>query len=257
MFSLGLSRATRQRDARPGRCSRATVIRSIAGGLFPAIVATACSVGLPDNVADYMRANGKIATTATDAGVLACTPALEADGGAAVVNSRWRPPSALHRGVCTSAQADQLVLCVYTDPFHMTKPCQDFLNAPENAACARCGYSDSTEPVWGAIYSGQFPESPIENVEGCVAALSGETTTSGCGAKLLALFECQTYVCRDCQRSESESYTCGEAAAKTLCAPFATAAACADPFMDQCLPMETGGRPSEVGRKLVKMFCER
>ncbi len=155
--SLRFSCATRQRGEWPGRCGRATVIRSIAGGLFPAFVATACSVGLPDNVADYMRANGKIGTTAADAGALACAPALEADGGATVVHSRWRPPSALHRGVCTSAQADQLVLCVYSDPFHTTKPCQDFLNAPENAACARCGYTEYTEPVWGRFRAGSTP----------------------------------------------------------------------------------------------------
>jgi hypothetical protein len=238
------------------------MVRSIVGCLVPAIVISACSMGLPDNLDDYMRAHGRLAGTVTSTdggqqpftGGLSCTPQLEADGGA-TVTSTWRPPPPIHRGACTSAQADQLVHCIYTDPFHTTKACQDFLAAPENQACSSCGYTPYSDPVWGPIVSGQFAGVPIENIEGCVAAVSGDNSTTGCGAKMLALQDCEAFVCRNCAEAKDFN-ACADTADTTMCASFASGAACAKPFMDQCLPTTIRG-PIDAGRNLVKVFCER
>jgi hypothetical protein len=237
------------------------MVRSIAGvvAAMTALV-TACSVGLPENVDDYVRASGSAAAIVADAGqepfsgALACSPELETDGGSAPLTTVWKAPGALHRGACTSAQADQLVHCVYDDPLHTTKACQDFLAAAENQTCITCGVTSRSEPVWGAIIEYSAQDFPRENVEGCVAALSGDASTNGCGAKLLAVQDCENYVCRACG-PEADYNACADVADGTLCASFAAAAACSVPYMEQCWPNGLG--PVEAGRHLVKLFCER
>ncbi|MFO0672480.1 MAG: hypothetical protein U0235_23205 [Polyangiaceae bacterium] len=184
-------------------------------------LATACSVGLPDNVDEYLSSRGKLVATVTDAGgapmsavAAACTPSFEADAAVSIIEV-WRPPVALHQNVCSEEQMALVINCSFTDPMHATPACQRLFSMPENAACLKCAVSSRSDVSWGALLHDSVSEPPYPNVEGCVAALSGDTSQNGCGAKMIADQDCSSYACRNCDTTRGSDYeACYQAASQ-------------------------------------------
>lgn len=221
----------------------------------------ACSVDLPDTLEEYRARTGRLTNASADAGqqplaaTLSCPPKGESDGGGVSIVEVWSAPAPLHRSVCSPQQADELVRCLYEDPLNATDQCKRFANGAENAACLTCAVTPRSAPTWGAILRDSAQEPPWENVEGCVGSLSGDPSSHGCGAKLLAVDSCLNYVCRECGDA-NEFGKCADAALVTLCSGFKQEASCADVHLPQCVPQSIA-TSRDLGRHMVRMFCEK
>lgn len=236
------------------------MLRALPGCVALATIVTACSVGLEDNLDDYLRARGalKSSSTTPDAGGaagqqpfagsnLACPPRLDPDAGG-VENFPWQPPAPLHQGRCTDDQAQTVSDCTVNDPQSQTPRCHDFVAAPMNQDCLACAITPATSPVSGPLIK-DYDIRP--NVEGCVAALSGDNSVNGCGPKMLALSICESLVCQQCT-ADTDYFACADAADKSFCADRMTAAACAQQYLPKCVSNRS---MAEDALTLVRTFC--
>lgn len=175
-----------------------------------------------------------------DSGVAgACTPQAATPPAAT-----WIPPHALHRNVCTPQEAAAIVSC-----FVQNQNCDVLVSS----ACHQCAVSGDTTGYSSAlIIHDQNPSrGPELNVEGCVAAMSGDPSATGCGPKLVAKYACEAAACSTCADPTS-AQQCAAQSDTTTCATQNTAAQCAGPYMSQCVQ---GTTDLEVAFNLVKTFC--
>jgi hypothetical protein len=144
--------------------------------------------------------------------------------------------------VCTPQEATALAQCFITQ-----QNCQ----APINPACHACAMSGEASPYSSALLFNAANQPSELNVEGCVAALSGDTSATGCGPKLQARFACAGNACTACT-DEAQRTTCLQQADTTTCSTVNQAAACATPYLPQCVQ---GNTELEVAFNLVRIFC--
>lgn len=243
-----------------GRAPLATV-----ASLSAVLLAAACSAPAPPPetsagtaptaapiVADAGVATPAVTFTGGGYDAAYTTPSL-GDGGVAGVCSpqptpppaaTWIPPHALHRNVCTPQEAAAIVSC-----FVENQNCQVLVSS----ACHQCAVSGDTTPYSSAlIVHDQKPgTAPELNIEGCVGAVAGDPSATGCGPKLAAKYQCAAASCAGCTDATGFK-TCSASADTTTCATSNTAAQCAAPYMAQCVQ---GASELDVAFNLVKTFC--
>jgi hypothetical protein len=212
---------------------------------------TASSTGVATSVVSSSAVSGPVAASSGVGGASTCEPGSVAD-----LEPHWVPPSALHQGACTPEQAAAFFSqCLDTD-------CEAFMaEAPECVSCA-LSYA-GRDTTYGAFYG--YPELGIGfvNEGGCVAALSGDTSKTGCGAVMQALEDCTIAACGDCPRvgSTEEYSACLDASLTTSCAGYDAASnecfaavAADNPSVLQCkrAPNE---RLEGLITRMVTLFC--
>ena len=173
----------------------------------------------------------------------------------------WKAPKPIHSTACTAANAQLVVDCNFDTTVSQTT-CDNFLNNPANSACIQCVLTDKSATTYGpVIMDGSIGSL---NVAGCIAALSGNTTSTGCGAKFQAVGQCRDYACASCpdpsasQQAFDDFQQCGTDADASECATYLNDAACADALVD------TGGSAQacaagttflDNARAIAKIFC--
>jgi hypothetical protein len=230
--------------------------------LFTVLVASALSAGCGDNVDDLAKARaarkptGNKGTGAGDEAVVPVsntgpgTTLPQPSGGGACqpaqvgsLDVKWRPPHALSQHLCTQQEANILASC-----FFANQGCDEQVTA----LCHQCAVSSAeASSTYGAIIvdeSGQHDPEP--NVEGCVAARSGDVSASGCGARLRSMFGCESQACAECD--DANHAACTQAADTGVCATYAQAATRCSSQRDQC---SQGSSPQEVAYSLIQLFC--
>jgi hypothetical protein len=85
----------------------------------------------------------------------------------------------------------------------VVRVCSDGLAAtpcpPLNAdACATCVVSAETDTRYGAFIRFMSPQIVQSNPAGCIAAVSGDSSSTGCGAIIEASALCTIEACRQC-----------------------------------------------------------
>lgn len=200
---------------------------------------------------------GKKDTGSKDAAVpLTCSP-----GSISGFSPTWIPPKALHSSACTVANATLAVDCTF-DPNADPTACQAFNNNSANAACISCVFTDSTESSYGAIVmEGQIGGL---NLAGCLAALSGNTTSTGCGAKFQAAQQCQVAACTGCPdpnggaQALADYQQCEDDSLTSVCTSYETASKCSDPLTQpgaSAAACADGATFVLRARNLAKLFC--
>jgi len=166
-----------------------------------------------------------------DGGTTVCKP-----GDITGFAPTWIEPVGLYQNKCTLQQIGLLATCVWDDPARDQGACDAFFAAPANAACVACGYTKTTEPKLGAIVSNNT--SVQANYPGCIALVTGDVTSNGCGAKVQAKELCLDKACvancpvPDGNQAAFDAFKkCQDDAAAGACATYANAAKCADPFL--------------------------
>ena len=235
-------------------------------GIASVTLALACSVGLPDNAdvpgrpttptsatADSSTAlppsgdSGTGVVPGTDAGTPlppVCPPKVVGS-----VPPDWHPPPAIHRNACSTSQATTLTECLFSTAVPVAT-CDQFFNAAGNGNCISCAITSSIAPNHGAIVddgTGYYA-----NISGCVAALSGDSSQAGCGAKTEVFYDCLYAACQHCM-NPFDYAACTDAAARGTCAAYAGPADCNKPYLDACTSATS---PLDEAFKLVKLFCQ-
>lgn len=186
-----------------------------------------------------------------------CTDGLDPKDvpGDITMTFTWKPPATPHAGVCTdSGIATFINVCQSSGS---QSACDAFVKG--HAACTSCVVSRSDADTWGAlvVFSASANQAQtVTNDVGCVAAIEGDATESGCGAKLFA-----RDVCLSRCSAATDASTCIDFASAHDCkAEVVAAAACV-----QKLGIAEAGSPYEVCRvdqgdnnsiiSLARFFC--
>jgi hypothetical protein len=139
---------------------------------------------------------------------------------------QWVPPVTPNPTACTATQAS-----TYFDDCWGTSSsstlCNAFTGSSANTACAACLSTASTASAYGVIvvYTGIG----YDNQAGCVAVEMGDLSSTGCGAKIQAVTQCENLAClTNCPVTDQASLTlfqqCAAAADMGVCSQYATAA---------------------------------
>jgi hypothetical protein len=104
----------------------------------------------------------------------------------------WKPVFGHQVAKCTDAQVDDIMAKCFGANANQAA-CDAVTKA--DATCNNCLVSNSTASAYGAMIGFQTPALFFGNKGGCVAALSGDNSATGCGAKQLALLECEIASC--------------------------------------------------------------
>jgi hypothetical protein len=151
-----------------------------------------------------------------------CTPSLPD----AFVPS-WRPPRQ-PVWACTTGQIQN-----YYDACQgrgATAPsCEGFESKIENTPCIQCLITTESRMTYGPYI--RWPNGAVSaNVAGCVAWAESDLGGGGCGARLMALDQCENVACGECtltNAAEKDAFDrCKNAARETLCKPYVEAATC-------------------------------
>ena len=175
----------------------------------------------------------------------------------------WKPPTSFHQGKCTDAQIATFVDCLNGKPDAAT--CKTFFNDAANKSCLQCADTPSTAATYGPLVLGTVT---IEvNVAGCIALATGDVTATGCGAKVLALSQCELAACEpNCPVSSSDTgaefmalLACQMKSDAAECKKFADDAACATSVEGDggvaaaCAP--NGATFADNAIPMIKLFC--
>jgi len=161
---------------------------------------------------------------------------------------------------CTTAQVDAILGCL-VGPNPDDAACNLILGDKANAACFGCLWAKGPTFSPGPLVA--FPKNAIElNVGGCIANAQGNTSASGCGAKVAFATACKHAVCPlsdACVAANPSFYAaCTQAAEATVCASFVNDAKCADGLagtggtLATCLAK---GTLLDVSSAIGKLFC--
>ncbi|MBX3187860.1 MAG: hypothetical protein KF819_12630 [Labilithrix sp.] len=206
-----------------------------------------------------------------DSGVDASGP-ITPDGSFAEIDAGGCPPTAPARpipasaparftpGACTTAEVDGYVQdCLGSDG----NVCKAFKDA--NVACAKCIESADTDATWGPIV---FYDSRIfydYNYGGCIANVTDDFATTGCGAAQTRYLACRHAACNAClppglPRDFEPFFECQKKkATDTLCAAELTEAntACAAYFASKPTDACQGSTlaPEQYLKQLIGAWC--
>lgn len=198
------------------------------------LVGVFCGPPLPDG--------GVPTPPSSDAG---SPPACGPQTPTSITPTPWQPPTALHQNKCYPVDAANIATC------HLQGG--SACSQPVSALCYGCAVSARTAPSAGPLITNGGGQPASINVPGCVARMTGDLTATGCGAKLLALWDCRAAACNQCGTSTSSGFaTCAAQADTTVCATQAAAAACATPHLATCA---SGTTPVQQGYNLIGLFC--
>jgi hypothetical protein len=165
-----------ERSARPVEWG---VLRRVLGGGLLAAIISACTCGGqlegPDGAFEDVDAGS------------GCTPYL-----VGFMPTPMNPPSA-PADACTRAQVEQMYDACFA-PSWTPAACQTFQQSA--SACASCIEGPSTAATWGPIVDEQ--SYTYLNVAGCIALFTGDSSPSGCAAKLQTASECEGAACANC-----------------------------------------------------------
>lgn len=173
----------------------------------------------------------------------------------------WKAPKALHTNACTATNAQLVVDCTFDSTVNPTT-CDTFMQNTANDACVKCVLTDATSAQLGPIIldgtSGRI------NVAGCIAALSGNTTATGCGAKVQAYQGCTAAACASCtdpttsSAAAAEYDQCVADSESSPCSTYTSDAACADPLLQAggaAASCAAGNTFLDNARTVAKLFC--
>jgi hypothetical protein len=127
----------------------------------------------------------------------------------------WTPPRPINPTGCSDAQ----ITGYFNACLNGGTTCATFEGASANTACVACINSQSTDSAYGPLIA--VPNNVVyANTGGCIALVSGDTTSSGCGAKAWEASECEDQACSDnCAGAQFADYqNCTNAAASGTCA---------------------------------------
>lgn len=131
----------------------------------------------------------------------------------------WTPPAAANATACSDQQiSDYYADCL--NPNAPTGACTTWQGITANANCAKCLVTQESASAWGPLIA--VPNNVLyANIGGCIALETGDTTSSGCGAKAWQASQCEDLSCsNNCAGSAFTDYqACTQAAATGTCAP--------------------------------------
>jgi hypothetical protein len=146
-----------------------------------------------------------------------CTPQIPAAWA-----PRWKPPRAPTPDACSEDQIQrEYAACESATATSTT--CASFRKDPANAVCIACLFSAEADPSYGAII--RVGESWKTNTAGCIALVDGDSSASGCGARVQAASGCYDAACAGCQPFDSY-IQCREQALSTVCRSYYLDAVC-------------------------------
>lgn len=187
------------------------------------------------------------------------------DAGGCQPSAPTRPlsasaPARFAPGSCSTSQVDgYLKDCLQSDG----NVCKAYKDA--NAACAKCIESTDSDPAWGPVVFYDSRYYYDYNYGGCIANVTNDFTTTGCGAAQTRYLECRHAACAKClppglPRDFEPFFDCQKKkATDTLCASELTEAnaACASYFASKPTDACQGSTlASEVYLKqLITAWC--
>lgn len=194
----------------------------------------------------------------TDAGVK-CTPQPITGW-----TPKWYPPAGAYQGKCTAAEIHDLVIaCTPPSP---ESACLAALDKKPD--CSNCMTTDAYATSTGAIIRYTTPLNLTDrNVGGCFALKLGDSSASGCGAKVRAAVDCALQSCgKVCPYDPVKGFAALNLCQKkanadaTLCkAYFDAADKCVTDNIDkvrECSFYLTDGEPvADVWERYGKLFC--
>jgi hypothetical protein len=170
------------------------------------------------------------------------------------------PPTRFTAGACSASQVDRYVTdCLQSDG----NVCAAF--RATNAACAACAESAGDASAWGPIVFYGARQYYDYNYGGCIANVTGDLTSAGCGAAETRYLACKRAACAPClpsglPRDYAPFYACENAGAtdRRCAAELAEATtACAAYFaakpVDVC--QAAGLPPTDYLRRLIGGWC--
>lgn len=200
-------------------------------------------------------ADRKVTTTPDAAGAVDAAVTCEPQDVSAFAPN-WQPPAPMRAGRCSPSQAATFSECSYGHAGYDQAKCAAFNAAPANADCIACA-GGATVATAG---------STNVNYGGCVAHLTGDKSTTGCGAKIQAAEQCQRAACEKVcpiaagNDAQFKAYTkCLDDAWTDVCGSFSSATSCADDFRKgtgpgaACYPNTTDF--GVIIRTYVDFFC--
>lgn len=170
------------------------------------------------------------------------------------------PPTRFQPGTCTTTQVDgYLNDCLSSDG----NVCKAYKDA--NAACAKCIENTDADGAWGPVvfYDSRFFYD--YNYGGCIANVTGDFASTGCGAAQTRYLECRHAACNKClppglPRDFEPFFECQrKKATDTLCAAelSETSTACAAYFTSKPTDACQGSTlpPQQYLKQLITAWC--
>ena len=137
---------------------------------------------------------------------------------------KWVPPVTPNPNACSATQVQQLYDGCLGSSASSTA-CNAFLNNAANATCSKCMISKyGTDTSYGALI--QIGGVDYANVSGCIAIVTGDNSSTGCGAKAEAVIECENAACTNAcpavtdQATFTEWTNCTTAADNAVCKTY-------------------------------------
>ena len=175
----------------------------------------------------------------------------------------WKPPTPFNQARCTNTQINAFVDCLNGKPDAAT--CKTFTGDAANKSCLQCADTPATAAKYGPLVSGTVTIQV--NVSGCIANATGDTSATGCGAKVLANSQCEQAACEaNCPVSASDTgaefmalLACQTKSDTSSCKTFAAAATCSDALVgdggvaNKCDLV--GASFAENAVQMIKLFC--
>jgi hypothetical protein len=167
----------------------------------------------------------------------------------------WHPPVGFHQGKCSDAQVSAFIDCLSGLPDAAT--CKTFSAA--NTACVACASTPLTAAAYGPLLEGTV--TIAVNEPGCVALASGDSSPTGCGAKLAALSQCEVQACtfNSPIPDAPPPVKCWADADQTVCKAFADDAKCATALeapggvAAECV--QSGATFTDNATAMINLFC--
>lgn len=208
---------------------------------FAALVATGLSLGgilascsgddaspATDDAGPASDVARKEAQAVSAEAAVACTPTLP---------TGYMPPTFVPPVTTDTACTPDQVQAYYDACFGSSASsakCSPFVAA--NGPCAQCMETPSNEAAYGAVIS-LANSTAVANVAGCIAKIDGDTSATGCAAKVQAAQRCQYDACgpvcpidKSTSSAENTSFKaftdCESAASSGDCAAENAAATC-------------------------------
>ncbi len=170
-------------------------------------------------------------SSTTDVSTGTCSPTATIDTS----QITWVPPITPEPNGCSSQQvSDYYNDCLGANA--TSTLCQGFTSNAANTTCNTCLISTyNKDTTYGALI--QIGGVDYANIAGCIAIVTGDTSSTGCGAKDQAVTDCETLACQaNCPAvTDTPSFT-----EYTNCTTAADSAVCASYVSGECNLQDAG-----------------
>jgi len=148
----------------------------------------------------------------------------------------WMPPDAPDASACS----DQQIADYYTNCLPGTgNSCTTWEGVTSNANCEKCIITSESAASWGALVE-VANHVVYPNIGGCIALETGDTSSTGCGAKAWYASQCLDLSCSD--NCASAAFTDYQA-----CTQAAQTQTCSDEFAAECDLSDAGNVVATCG----------